>query len=98
MLCAERRLARRGDHAAVASIDELVGTLVVAQVGVEDDIPQLAGDAGVTDAAQRFDAPIEIALHQVRAADVECGIAAVLEVIESRMFEEPADDRSDADP
>ena len=50
----------------------------------------------VAHAAQRFDAPVEVALHQVGAADVELRPPAVREPVDARVLEEPADDGADA--
>ena len=44
-----------------------------------------------------LDAAIEVALHQVGAADVDLFLAAVEEVVDARVLEEAADDRSHRD-
>src|SRR5258705_4330886 len=54
-------------------------------------------DLDVADRVQRLDAPIEIALHQVGAADVHLFVAAVVEPEDSRMLQEAADDGSHTD-
>ena len=59
-----------GSIRSYVAIDENVGALGIAKVGVEDHVADVPGDAGVADEHQRFDAAIEIPLHQVRASQV----------------------------
>ena len=70
-----------------------VGAIRVAKIGVQHHVANVPGDFGVAHAAQRLDPPIEVALHQVGAADIQLRLAAVLEIIDARVLEETADDR-----
>src|SRR5690606_4936975 len=45
-----------------------------------------------------LDTPVEVARHQVRRPDKDLLVAAVAEVVDPRVLEEPADDRADRDP
>src|SRR5262249_40654375 len=51
----------------------------------------------VLDRDQHLDALFEVALHRVRRADVVLGATAVMEVIDTLVLEEPADDADDLD-
>ena len=44
-----------------------------------------------------LDPPVEVARHQVGAAEEELGLVADLERVEAAVLEEAADDRADAD-
>ncbi len=52
----------------------------------------------VLDRGDGLHAAIEVAVHQVRRADVPLALAAVLEAPDPRVLEELADDRADPDP
>ena len=76
---------------------ELPRAAVVGQHDVED-LGQAVLRIVVLDRRDRLDPPVEVAVHQVRRADVELALAAVLEAPDPRVLEELADDRADADP
>src|ERR687895_97678 len=53
--------------------------------------------AAVPDPYQRLDPPVEVAVHEVGAADPDLWVAAALERVHARVLEEPAEDAADLD-
>src|ERR1700676_4135759 len=90
-------MAGHGWNRLVSIIDENAGTVGVVQVGPQDGIADVSDNGPVPNQAQRFDATVKIALHQIRAADIDLFVPAVQEVIRARVFEEPAHDGADGD-
>src|SRR5689334_12866610 len=64
---------------------------LVAELGVED-VAQLGLQPRVLDRHQDLDPLLEVALHRVGRADVVLGAAAVVEVVDPLVLEEPAED------
>src|SRR4051812_46856512 len=92
------RIARLRPHAHVASVAvQLARGTVVGQIQVEDLVADAVREPAIRDRHHHFDAAIEVARHQVRAADVDLLVAAVAEVPDPAVLEEAADDAADAD-
>src|SRR5262249_61152764 len=68
-----------------------------AEEPLEPDVAGVRAQRRVEDRTQHFAATVEIALHQVGAADEHRRVAAVLEPEHARMLEEASDDRADGD-
>src|SRR5262245_316225 len=86
--------AARVDRVMLAVGVQKSCTGVVAEVGAKDFLHQILAERRIENGTQAFDAAVEITLHEVGAADVDLGVAAVLECIHARMFEKPSDDGS----
>src|SRR6185369_7330002 len=69
---------------------------LIGELGIEY-VAQLGLQARVFDRHQDLDALLEVALHRVCRADVVLGPAAVVEVVDPLVLEEPADDADDLD-
>src|SRR5262245_27181839 len=70
---------------------------IVGERGVQDFADDAFFDPFVFDREEDFDPAVEIAVHEVGAAQIDLFIAAVDEAIDAGMFEEAADDAADAD-
>src|SRR5499426_958277 len=70
---------------------------VVGEGGIQDLADDALLDPFVFDREEDFDAAVEVAVHEVGAAQVDLFIAAVDEAIDAGMFEEAPDDAADAD-
>ena len=53
----------------------------VAQIRVEDNVPEMREDLLIVDRSQRLYPVIEVALHQVGASDVHLLVSAVPEIV-----------------
>src|SRR5215510_13797420 len=93
-------LAVLGAHAAALDVAavrlHVPGAALVGELGVED-VAQLGPKPAVLDRDQDLDALLDVALHRVGRADVVLGPAAVVEVVDPLVLEEPADDADDLD-
>ena len=92
VLRAERRSVFPADAFVSAIGSQYPGALGVAQVGIEQRVPQIAAQGFIFHRTQRLDPPVQVPLHQIRAADVHLRFAAVLEGEDPRVLEEPPDD------
>src|SRR5262245_2387090 len=70
---------------------------IVGEGGLQDLADDALFDPFVFDREEDFDAAVEVAVHEVGAAQVYFFIAAVKEAIDAGMFEEAPDDAADAD-
>src|SRR5579884_1359355 len=97
LLDIERRLARRGDAPRVAAIGvQLARVDGVAQVRRQHDGAQVGGEGAIVDPEHRLHPPVEVALHEVGAAQVDLGRVAAAEGVDAAVLEEAADDADDA--
>src|SRR4051812_26205440 len=64
----------------------------ISKVRAKYRVAQVLTEIAIHHRAQHLDASIEVAFHQIGAADVGLRIAAVLEPVDSRVFEKPAND------
>ena len=98
LLAADRRLIVGRLAADVATIAaQLTRPLIVVQLGFEHAAANVGADAGIFDREEGLDPPIQVTGHQVGAAQVDLGIAAVLEIINAAVLEEAPDDAGHAD-
>src|SRR5262247_581695 len=70
---------------------------VVGEGGIQDLADDALLDPFVFDREEDFDAAVEVAVHEVSAAQVDLFLTAVDEAIDAGMFEEAPDDAADAD-
>src|SRR5262249_34966258 len=69
---------------------------IVHQISRKDRIPEVAFESSVLDGKERFDAPIQIAIHQVSAPKVNLLGTTVAEGVDPAMFQESANDAAHA--
>jgi len=82
LLRVERAGGRFGSLVLAGGIEDhrAVG---IAQVGVQHDVADVLQDLRVAHRGERFDAAIEIAFHQIGAADVHLVLTAILEPVDA---------------
>jgi hypothetical protein len=66
-------------------------------VKLGDVIPDCVPQFGVLDGKQDFDPPIQIARHEIRAAEEDLLVTTVAEVVDPRVLQKPADYRGHGD-
>ena len=85
-------LAPRPRPSGASSQAEALSEQALSKTAVE-----LLAQPGLLDGHEHLDAPVEVAGHQVGAAEEELGLAADLEDVEAAVLEVAADDRAHAD-
>ncbi len=70
---------------------------IVGELDLED-LGETGAELEVGDRDHCFDAAVQVALHDVRGAEVVVGLRAAAETEDARVLEEPADDRAYPDP
>src|SRR5208282_2217871 len=70
---------------------------IVGEVGGQNFMHHAVAQQRVLEREQNFDALVQIAVHPIGAADVDFGLAAVLEVKNTAVLQEPAHDAAHAD-
>src|SRR5262249_45116315 len=94
ILRAEIRCGRVAKRHELPVRAKAAGSGGIPKVGGENRVPQILPQPRVGDRAEDLDTAIEIALHEIGAADEELRRSTVLEIENPRMLEEPADNRS----
>ena len=70
---------------------------VVFHVNRENGIDDLISDPDIKDRIQNFNPAVQIPGHKIRTAHQEYLFSTIMEVVNTRMFKEPADDCADRD-
>src|SRR6185437_16126823 len=70
----------------------------ICEVRRQNFVADSPRDSRIFDRKHRLDAFVEVARHPVGAAEIQLGLAAILEEIDAAVFEEAADDAADLDP
>ena len=70
---------------------------VVRQVGGDDDLDELAAKVRIEDGENDLHPAVQVAGHEIGAAEKDEGIAAVGEDVDAAVLEEAVDDAADAD-
>src|SRR5262249_5384520 len=65
---------------------------VVHEINCQDRIPEVTFEPRVLDGKEHFDAPVQIAIHQIGAPQVDLLRTAVGEVVDPAMLQESPDD------
>jgi len=76
---------------------KVTGLGVVGQVGGHDPIEDVAADVGIEDRKDHLDPAVKVAGHEVGAAEVDQGIAVVVEDVNAAVLEKAVHDAADAD-
>src|SRR4051812_45611628 len=98
LLRVNRWFCGRPGHAHVAAVGPQLARLdVVGKVDAENLAEHALLQRWVRDGDHHLDAVVEIARHQIRAADVDFLVAAVAEIPGAAVLEEPSDDAAHAD-
>src|SRR5699024_1589938 len=83
--------------AALVRLVQLVPAYGRGRHGHVDEADQFGHVLRVVDAHEHLDAPVEVAVHEIGAADVDLGVPAAGEGEDPGVLEEPAEDRTHAD-
>src|ERR1019366_3279487 len=70
---------------------------IVREAFLQHGVAQTRDNRAVDDRKQELHAAVQIARHQIRAADVNLFLSAVLKVVDTAVFQEAADHASDGD-
>src|SRR6266446_2110997 len=80
-------------HALVRAIRlQLTRIDVVAQISLQNFIPQIAPQPGIVNRANDFDTAIEVTRHPVSAADIDFFVAIVGEIKDATVLEKAPND------
>ena len=69
----------------------------VAQAGAKHHVAKMLGQAPIANRTEHFDPAVQVALHEVGAADVDLRLAVVAEPEDARVLQESSDDRPHRD-
>src|SRR6478735_5534879 len=69
----------------------------VAKIGADEFVMNVAADRRILDWEYRLDPAVQIPLHQISATEKEFLVAAVAEIVDPAMLQEPSDNADDAD-